>query len=361
MRFDPPPLRDPDRERNVAFIGSSIRAWIWLLFLMVLAMVVLGGITRLTGSGLSMVQWRPLMGTIPPMSHDAWIDVFAQYQRTPQFEQVNHWMTLDNFRSIFMWEYLHRLLGRLVGVIAVLPWLYFRLRRKLPVRLERRIVIAIILGGCQGLLGWYMVQSGLVDRPEVSHYRLAAHLSLALFVGMWLLWTIFEFQPRPTLRVNGVRMCRYIAAFIGLCGIQIVYGAFMAGTRAGFLFNTFPDLNGNYSPAPFFTGVSLLADALESPIAIHYIHRALGWLLFFSAPAMWFYAWLRGLPRAIVRGCAALCVAVALQFLLGVLTVIWSVPTSYAVLHQAGAVALLGLALAVLHTCVRATDDTSGT
>ena len=161
----------------------AVRLWLWSLWLAVLGMVVVGGITRLTGSGLSMVEWQPLIGAIPPLDEASWQAVFARYQLSPQFQQVNHWMQLDDFKRIFFWEYVHRLVGRSVGLLVFVPWLYFVARRRLSRRLALATLGAFALGGAQGLLGWYMVKSGLVDVPRVSHLRLAAHLSLAFGLG----------------------------------------------------------------------------------------------------------------------------------------------------------------------------------
>ncbi|MBW2223699.1 MAG: COX15/CtaA family protein [Deltaproteobacteria bacterium] len=180
-----------------------VATWLLFLYLMVFAMVIVGGATRLTGSGLSMVQWHPFMGALPPLSESDWTETFQKYQASPQYKLVNHWMLLSDFKRIFLWEYAHRLLGRLIGVFFIVPWLLFLVQRRLDRPLAWKTFVAFLLGGAQGLLGWFMVKSGLVDNPEVSHYRLAAHLGLALLVGQYLLWLFLDLRAPPAKRAPG--------------------------------------------------------------------------------------------------------------------------------------------------------------
>lgn len=329
-----------------------VERWLWLLLGLVVAMVAVGGATRLTGSGLSMVHWRPLMGIVPPLTEQDWLDVFAAYQTSPQFEQVNHWMTLGDFRRIFAWEYAHRVLGRLVGIAAVGPWLVFRWRGQLGERTQWQVAVAIALGAAQGGLGWYMVKSGLVDVPEVSHFRLAAHLTLALVVAMWLWWTILDRRRRDPAPAPPPRLRALVLAFLVVVLLQIIYGAFMAGTRAGLLFATFPDLHGAYGPGPFFDPQALLAGALVHPPAIHYLHRCLAYAVLTFAVVVLAMTWPAG-PTWRRRG-RQLLLAVVVQIALGIVTVVWAVPTTWAVLHQLGAVWVLAAATDLLHaTCAR--------
>lgn len=315
--------------------------WLLVVFGMVGAMVVVGGITRLTGSGLSMVEWHPLMGILPPLSESAWLETFAQYQTSPQYQQVNQWMTLADFQRIFFWEYLHRLSGRTIGLVFFVPFVWFAVRKRITGRLLRRCAVAFFLGGAQGLLGWFMVKSGLVDVPEVSHFRLAAHLGLAFFVGMYVLWIVADLVlegARPTER----RAPRWLSfTVLASLGLQIVYGAFMAGKKAGLLFQTFPDMNGSYFPETAFYMSSWSANVLDNPVFIHAFHRTLAWGV--GALVVAFaLAILRTRPAPVLRRTAWLMIAlVALQILLGVLTVVYAVPVTMAVLHQAGAFLLL--------------------
>jgi heme a synthase len=321
--------------------------WLIAVWVAVCAMVLLGGTVRLTGSGLSMVEWHPLMGTLPPMGQQAWDATFDAYKASPQFRQVNHWMDLDAFKRIFFWEYLHRLTGRLIGVLFALPWLWFIVRRRLVGRDALRTGVAFVLGGLQGVLGWYMVSSGLVDRPEVSHYRLAAHLALALVVACYLLWLVLDLgdrEDRPAAR-NATAARRVAWLLLALVAVQVVWGAFMAGTRAGFLFPTFPKIGGLWLP-----GGWTLRDIAEHPIAIHVVHRGLGTILLLAIPA---WAWLSRRVADNPRRRRALMLstgAVALQYGLGVACVVLSVPVSLGVAHQLGGVALLSALVYAIFT-----------
>ncbi|MEY3013814.1 MAG: hypothetical protein RIT45_2549 [Pseudomonadota bacterium] len=326
-------------------------------------MVVVGGITRLTGSGLSMVDWHPLMGALPPMSEDAWQAVFLRYQQSPQYAQVNHWMTLADFKQIFFWEYFHRLLGRLIGVAFFLPCLVFVLQRRLRGAVAVRAGVAFLLGGAQGLLGWFMVKSGLVDVPEVSHFRLAAHLSLAFFVAQWVQWLWMQLRwPRRTEGEAAgagamASMQPAIWGFVALLSLQIVYGAFMAGKRAGKIFATFPDMNGSLWPAGWHTGDSALHDLLHNPIAIHATHRTVAWLVAAAAIALAVVASRRA-ERARERRIARIFGAlVVLQVALGAATVMTSVAIPWAVAHQGVALLLLSASTALAYVARGPTAD----
>lgn len=322
--------------------SRAVRRWLWVLLAMIFLMVIVGGITRLTGSGLSMVEWRPLIGALPPLSHDAWTAVFAEYQRSPQYQQVNHWMGLEEFQRIFFWEYTHRLLGRLVGVVFAIPFVVFLVQRRLRGRLAGLCTIAFLLGGAQGALGWYMVKSGLVDVPAVSHYRLAAHLMLAFLTAQYVLWLGLELRPRPTAepaRPSRAFSGALVATVVVLL-LQIVYGAFMAGKHAGHVSSTFPDMNGSYLPGPFFSRPSVVDDLLNGAAAIHWVHRAIAWLLVLMVLGL--VALSRREPSPVIRRGALLALAVvAAQVTLGAATVLLHVPVWLAVVHQGGAFVLL--------------------
>jgi cytochrome c oxidase assembly protein subunit 15 len=310
----------------------AVSHWLLVVYALVAVMVCVGGITRLTGSGLSITEWKPIMGALPPMNEADWQHAFDLYRATPQFEKMNHWMSLSDFKGIFFWEWFHRLLGRGIGVVFFVPWLVFTLKGHLRGRWARATAIAFVLGGLQGALGWFMVASGLVDEPQVSHFRLAAHLTLAFVVGQYLLWLWLDLRrartgadPTP-LDVGRPALW----AFIGLLLLQIVYGAFMAGSRAGYLFQSFPDMNGAYWLSS--------SDYLNDPAGIHFVHRTLGWVVGFAGLSL---GWrLRGTGPG--RVIAALTL---LQFGLGVATVMTGVQLSIAVAHQLGAWALLSAAV----------------
>lgn len=324
--------------------------WLFSLWLLILAMVVVGGTTRLTGSGLSMVDWHPLMGTVPPLSTADWQAVFERYKSSPQYAQVNHWMQLSDFKRIFFWEYFHRLLGRAVGLWFMVPFVVFLVRGRLRGVWIGRTLVCLLLGGAQGLLGWYMVRSGLVDRPEVSHYRLAAHLSLAFLVGQWVLWLWLDARGDTACGTpRGPAWLRTLAwAFVALLGLQVVWGAFMAGTRAGYLVSSFPDMNGHYLPGAFVRAGQVLHDLHHSPLAIHWAHRALGIAVLLAAFGLWLTVRRSG-GEAARRAMRGVLHVTAAQVALGIATVVWHVPIAVAVLHQACAFLLLSAAVRLCH------------
>lgn len=325
-----------------------IYRWLLVVYLSILAMVVIGGITRLTESGLSMVEWRPLIGALPPLNEADWLAVFAEYQKTPQYQQVNHWMGLADFKRIFFWEYVHRLAGRLIGVIFIVPWIWFVARGRLRGGLAVKTFVAFVLGGLQGALGWFMVMSGLRDVPAVSHYRLAAHLSLAFLVGLYVLWIALDLRfTRTGPDHPGVRRAAW--ALMALTGVQVVFGAFMAGLRAGWLYPDFPTMGGQWLPEGALYMEPVWQNLLVNPIGVHFTHRTLGWLVLGAGLVFTAYA----LPRARTRAQQVAAVLpgamVTLQFLLGALTVILMVPISIATAHQLGALLLLSTVLYAIH------------
>jgi len=328
--------------------ARSVVVWLAVVYGMILTMVLIGGITRLTGSGLSMVEWHPLMGALPPLSEASWQEVFAQYQQSPQYRQVNHWMTLADFKAIFFWEYVHRLFGRLIGLVFVLPWLVLLFRKRLRRVLAFKTFVAFILGGAQGLLGWYMVKSGLVDVPAVSHYRLAAHLGLALVCACWVLWLLLgavEAERQPTTR----KLALAAWSLFGLVALQCVYGAFMAGTRAGYIYPSFPDINGRWFPPQAFAYEPFFRNVVESPYGIHFFHRMLGWLIAAAVIGFVAYSWRKATSKHAIWATRALVPLAVVQIALGGITVVWRVPLWSAVSHQAGGVLLLSASLLAAH------------
>ncbi len=329
----------------------AIAAWLFTMAAMILVMVSIGGITRLTGSGLSIVEWRPLMGFLPPLTDAEWLRVFNLYQASPQFQEVNAGMTLAGFKTIFWWEYVHRLWGRVIGVAFFLPFLWFLVRRQIGWSLAPRLAVLFILGGAQGVLGWYMVRSGLVDIPEVSQYRLAAHLVLALVLYAALFWTALQLrypepETTPDRRLAGMRALA-ITTFV-LVAITIVSGAFVAGTDAGLIYNTFPLMNGRlvpdgYLPPPWYVS------AFEHIATIQFHHRVLAIVSLGVAIATWWRSrWIVLVPRA-RRVANGLLVIVGLQVALGISTLLLVVPVSLAAAHQTGAVILLTVTLWLLY------------
>ena len=320
---------------------------VWLLFMAcaVAAMVSIGGITRLTESGLSMVEWRPLIGWLPPLSEAEWQRVFALYRETPEFRQVNFSIDLEGFRQIFWWEYVHRLWGRLLGVFFAVPLAWFWLRGRIDRRLRLRLLLLLALGALQGLIGWWMVRSGLSDRPDVSAVRLAVHLGMALVIFALLVWTLLD-----RIRPQEGRRSLSSWLLLGLIGVAIVSGALVAGNNGGLIYNSFPLMDGALLPADYRSGPSWAADALENPAAAQFHHRWLAVAALLAVVAAWLRA---GGPHAPVAE-HLLLAAVSLQAGLGLATLLAVVPLSLAALHQLGAVLLLAAALFRTHaTAVR--------
>jgi cytochrome c oxidase assembly protein subunit 15 len=318
------------------------------------AIAVVGAITRLTESGLSMVEWKPLLQDIPPLSEAQWQVVFGKYQLSPQYLQVTHGMSLTEFQGIFWWEWTHRLIAQFIGVAFALPFLWFLLRRQLPRRLIPYLVGLFVLGGMQGLLGWAMVASGLVDRPSVSHYRLAAHLSLDLTIYSLTLWTAFFVgHPRASVLIDSTvrpMIQRHAAVGLAALAITMVWGAFTAGLRAGLIYNTFPLMGGGFVPPDVLAYHPWWSNFVENPSAVQFVHRMLAMTtgLILLALALR----LRAAPTAAgaLRKLATFMFAiVALQIGLGIATVVNQVPVWLGALHQANAILLLGIVVRALY------------
>lgn len=325
--------------------NRAITYWLIVLCATVFIMIVVGGITRLTESGLSMVDWRPLLGTLPPLNDAEWQRVFLEYKQYPQYQLVNRGMSMEEFQYIFYWEYGHRVLGRLIGLMFALPFFYFLFAGKIASDLKPKLWIALLLGGSQGLMGWFMVKSGLVDEPLVSHYRLAAHLCLALIILGYLCWLILG-QLRVSRHTVSPLFNRLLWVFVAVLGLQIVYGAFVAGNRAGYGFNTYPLMNGQFLPEVALSLAPVWHNFLDNNAMLQFIHRWLGATVLGFAFALAAVAFLRetAAVRWLVVGLVALVIG---QFLLGILTLIYVVPVSLGSIHQAGA-ALVVLAVVTL-------------
>ena len=333
-----------------------IAAWLLACCALVFAMIIVGGATRLTHSGLSIVEWQPIVGTLPPLTDAQWEDAFVKYQATPEFRQVNHAMDVAAFKGIFWWEYFHRLLGRAIGVAFVVPLAWFVARRRLPPGLAMRLGAIFVLGGLQGAMGWYMVQSGLIDDPRVSHFRLTAHLGLALAIFAAMFWIALSLlRPPSTRRDTRTRpMQRAAIAIATLVFLMALTGGLVAGLRAGSAYNTFPSMNGYFVPPEILTLVPWYRNVFYNMATVQFDHRLLGWTLAFILP--WFWWRVRGhvaVSRAARSGANVLLAALALQVALGISTLLLHVPVVLAVLHQAGAVLLFAAALNVAHALRR--------
>lgn len=317
-----------------------LAVWLALTAIWVFLMVVIGGITRLTGSGLSMVDWQPILGVIPPLSRESWQAAFDAYRQFPEYRQVNSDMTLAGFKLIFFWEYVHRLSGRLTGLVYALPLAWFWARGYLTRPLKLMFLAVLLLGGLQGLLGWYMVRSGLTGMPAVSHYRLAAHLGLALFLLASLVWILLGLlnarRPLSAFRPDR-RIC---LALLALLAAQLLFGAFTAGLKAGLGFNTFPMMHDRWIADAVFALSPWWRNLLENPVAIQFVHRWLGVLFVISVAIWWLGAHIRPEPSGRVWLHALLAISL-LQLALGTATLLFLVPVVLASLHQVFACILL--------------------
>lgn len=320
---------------------AAVAAWLFICAALTFAMVVVGGITRLTESGLSIVEWQPLAGALPPLSQADWEALFARYRDTPQFGKVFPDMTLEGFKSIFWWEYAHRLLGRVIGIVFLVPYVFFLIKRKITGTLAWQLAGVFVLGGLQGALGWYMVQSGLVDDPRVSHFRLTAHLGLALAIFAAEFWLALE-----VLSSNEKRRYKPLAlAVAGLVFLMALSGGFVAGLRAGHAYNTFPLMNGHLVPPEAFMLEPWWHNFFWNVATVQLVHRAIFWLLLVLIPIVWWHA---RRTTAKIAGHHLLGMFL-LQAGLGISTLLLAVPVPLAAAHQAGAVLLLAAALWTAH------------
>ena len=320
----------------------AIARWLAVCALFVFAMVVVGGITRLTESGLSMTRWEPISGAVPPLNDAQWNAEFAAYQATPEYKQVNRGMALAEFKTIFFWEYLHRLIGRTIGLVFALPLLWFWWRRAIPRGYGPRLVALLALGGLQGAVGWWMVASGLVDRPDVSHFRLATHLLCALFIFGGLIWTALDlrWRGRPA-RLTGLSLLA-----LAVLALQLMLGAFVAGLDAGFSFNSWPLMDGAlFPPGGWNDAMTLLGNLGSNPIVVQFVHRWFAWI---AAAVLGLLAWRA--QRAGVKGAAhAIATLVVVQIALGIAALLSQVEIVLGVAHQAVGSLLLAATVWAAH------------
>ncbi|PRY09971.1 cytochrome c oxidase assembly protein subunit 15 [Pontibacter ummariensis] len=330
--------------------NKAIIYWLLSGALLVLAMVAIGGITRLTGSGLSIVQWNLISGTLPPLTEAAWQQAFAQYKQFPEYQKLNQGMTLQGFQQIFWWEYLHRLVGRLIGLVFLLPFCYFLIKRWISGWLLKRLLLLFFLGAAQGLMGWVMVKSGLVDRPHVSHYRLAAHLTLALSLIGVMAWTIADLVPKPQKPQVIIPSLRYLSHLIlVLVLVQIIFGAFVAGLKAGFSYNTYPLMEGELFPSHLL-GYLSWSNTLDNGVAVQFLHRWFALLVLNALVLFWYTTRKRNMPGQVQYLATLLLLAGITQLSLGIATLVLAVPLALSVLHQVVAVLLFVLAVLAVHS-----------
>jgi heme a synthase len=325
--------------------NRAVRWWLISIAALIAIMVLVGGATRLTESGLSIVEWKPVTGALPPLNQEQWTQAFDAYKTIPQYRELNAGMDLAEFKTIFWWEWSHRLLGRVIGVAYLLPFLWFLWRGILGADLRRRLWLIFGLGALQGVVGWWMVASGLSQRVEVSHYRLATHLVLALLIFAGVVWTLRRLGQRPPsfvparLKITG-------AALLVLTFVQLYLGALVAGLRAGKIYNTWPDIDGGLIPsaARLFFGTPWWRNLFDNTLTVQFEHRMVAYTLFVLAVLHALDAVRSRAGTSAINGAWWLAAAVTLQATLGILTLLNQVPMALGLAHQAVAIVVLTLA-----------------
>jgi cytochrome c oxidase assembly protein subunit 15 len=325
----------------------QLAVWLLACCLVLFSLVVLGGVTRITGSGLSITEWKPVTGVLPPLSEAAWQAELDLYRATPEYQKVNRGMSMDEFKFIYGFEYAHRLLARMLGLVFVVPLVIFWVRGKIPARLRWPLLGILAMGCLQGYMGWYMVKSGLVDIPRVSPYRLTAHLSLALLIFGAMFWLALGLlRPRqggPTAAQRPLRV------LLGLLVVTVVSGAFVAGNKAGYIYNTFPLMAGAWIPDGLLHLEPAWRNWTEHPVMVQFTHRWLGVTTALLVLGTWAYAWRVPLDRIQRLAMHLVGVMVLVQATLGIKTLLLYVPVGLGAAHQGGAVLLIAALLFALH------------
>lgn len=358
MQFGSSPLSKSAAMRSPALPASEhnsharkVAAWLLVCCAMIFVMFVIGAVTRLTESGLSITEWKPITGAIPPLTEQAWQEEFAKYQQIPEYLYVNRGMTLAEFKMIFWWEYVHRLWGRLIGIIFLIPFAWFLIRGYIRGALAWKLGGVFLLGGLQGALGWFMVASGLVDRIDVSPYRLTAHLGMAVALYGLVFWIALGLlRPTAVWAPHVKRLPAGAWALLALVFVTILSGGFVAGNDAGMTYNTFPLMDGHLVPAGYLDEAPWWRNLFENVAAVQFNHRVLGITTFLSALAFAFAAARAGALGSLASAIAGMAL---LQAALGISTLLLVVPVPLAAAHQAGAIILLTLVLAATHALRR--------
>lgn len=331
------------RERD----RKAVRLWLYAVALVVFALVVVGGATRLTESGLSITEWKPIHGVIPPLSAAEWQEEFELYKKIPQYDQINRGMSLDGFKTIYWWEWSHRLLARGVGIVFALPLAFFWLSGRLEPFLKPRLVGLLCLGGLQGAIGWWMVASGLVDRTEVSQYRLATHLTIACIIFAATLWVAQGLKPRHHVERAPGFSKRFAVALLFLALVQIYLGGLVAGLRAGLIYNTWPLMDGSVIPSGLLAMEPVWRNFFESHLTVQFVHRCGAYLLLAAALFHAVTLWRSAPGTRHAQGAVILLGLAVAQAGIGIATLLMVVPIDLALMHQAGG--LIVLAAAVIH------------
>jgi cytochrome c oxidase assembly protein subunit 15 len=346
----------PNRLGTAMTARRQVAAWLLVICALLFIMVIVGGVTRLTRSGLSIVEWEPLVGAIPPLTEAHWGQLFQDYQRTPEYLKVNQGMSLDEFKGIFWWEYIHRLLGRVIGLVFFVPLLYFIWRRRVDAALVPRLVGIFCLGALQGAVGWWMVKSGLIDDPRVSHVRLSIHLGIAFLIFALTFWTALGLlaRRRRPADLGHRRMADFAVGLSVVIFIMVLSGGLVAGTRAGYAYNTFPLMNGHFFPPEYFMLEPWWDNLLHNLATVQFNHRLIAWLLLLLIPLLWWGLRRLHAPQGAQRAAALLLAMLGIQVGLGVSTLLLQVPVALGASHQAGAMVLFALSLWLAHELRRA-------
>jgi cytochrome c oxidase assembly protein subunit 15 len=349
-------LLHPFMDRSIPLDLRPVVRWLTTGLVLIACMVIIGGITRLTGSGLSITEWKPIMGALPPLNEQQWQEAFDKYKQIPEYTLKNQHMDMAGFKGIFFWEYLHRNWGRLMGLVFIVPFALFLRRGLLRGWLRTRTIAILIGGGTVGALGWFMVASGLQDNPDVSHYRLAIHLTAAFTVFSLVLWTVLDIRlGRRAFSGDGTAMARHARWLLALVLLQIVWGAFTAGLDAGRIYNTWPLMNGSFMPENVTAFGNWWFDLSHHRDGVQFVHRNLAWVVAVGVVA---FAWVYRSAAALAGVWQLLIGLVVLQFLLGVFTILTQVNIVLGVAHQFGALLLLAAVLAAVQRTGRSLSAT---
>jgi cytochrome c oxidase assembly protein subunit 15 len=329
--------------------NKNVIYWLLTGCILIFIMVVVGGITRLTDSGLSISNYKLITGTIPPIGEAEWQEAFELYQQYPEYQKLHSHFTLEDFKGIYFWEWLHRVIGRLIGLVFIFPFIYFLITKQLTKKTIKKCLVLLVLGGFQGFLGWYMVKSGLVDMPDVSHFRLAAHLTTAFLTFAATLWVALDLMYPNKKIIDKKFRNLIIVSYLALI-FQIVYGAFVAGLKAGLLHNHWPFMNeGKFMHETVYILEPFYKNLIENPSGIQFIHRTFAYVVVVFILIIWYQGKKMSLTKLQNKALDALFILVFVQFLLGVLTIIYQVPLWLGVAHQVGAFFLLSAMTFTLH------------
>jgi cytochrome c oxidase assembly protein subunit 15 len=316
-----------------------VKGWLYAVAFLIFCMVIVGGATRLTDSGLSITEWQPLLGAIPPLTEADWLIALEKYRQIPEYQLINKGMSLDEFKFIYWWEWAHRFLGRFIGIAFFLPFVYFAATGALTLKMSIRFAALLVLGGLQGALGWYMVASGLVDRVDVSQYRLSAHLTLATVIFAAILWVAFGLNGKRHAPASSREWMALVLA--GLVILQVAAGGFVAGLDAGMGYNTWPLMDGEVVPKGLFAMEPAWRNMFENAMTVQFNHRVLAYIIIVAAAG---YAYV-----VQTREAALILAAVLLQVVFGIWTLLWQVPLWLGLVHQGGALIVLAAAIWNMH------------